>query len=121
SQHQRAVGDQQQCHVGRADHVEHLAERVVLLDEPGGDGGFPGCRSRAESNRDPYHATERVTYVTPASGALLALDAATGGLSWSRELLWHDHPVVGLPLASTVPGQLLIGTTDGRVLRARTT
>jgi YD repeat-containing protein len=55
-------------------------------------------------------------FVTDTSGGLVALDAASGRARWRERLRVAGRPTVGLSLASSGPGRLVIGTVDGRVL-----
>ncbi|MFE5718184.1 outer membrane protein assembly factor BamB family protein [Streptomyces erythrochromogenes] len=54
--------------------------------------------------------------VADNSGALTALDAATGAVLWRTALTVGGVPACALSLAVAPPGRLLLGTVDGRVL-----
>lgn len=63
------------------------------------------------------HAT---VYASLRSGEIVALDAMTGRTRWRHRPTVAGMPVVGLSLASSGPGQLVIGTADGRILLCTT-
>lgn len=50
------------------------------------------------------------------SGEVVALDATSGSVAWRHQLTIDGHATDPLSLTVTTPGQLLIGTVDGRIL-----
>ncbi|MEV4498076.1 hypothetical protein AB0J84_20595 [Micromonospora arborensis] len=60
-------------------------------------------------------------YAGLVSGDVVAFDARTGFPRWQRRLAVHGHPVVPLSLSCALPGRLLVGTADGRILDCSTT
>ncbi|WP_146247223.1 hypothetical protein [Micromonospora arborensis] len=62
-----------------------------------------------------------IVYAGLVSGDVVAFDAGTGYPRWQQRLTVHGHLVVPLSLSCALPGRLLVGTADGRILDCSTT
>lgn len=71
---------------------------------------------RADHRATALDTDGEAVYSTDNSGALTALDAATGAVLWRTALTVGGVPTCALSLAVAPQGRLLVGTVDGRVL-----
>ena len=101
---ERGIGDEQDDEIRRPDHVEHLAERAVVLREPFGAGLIERRRSGTQPDRDRDVGTgERVAQVQRLGPALRSPadhpDAADAGEGLGQEpeqvTTAGEHSLVG--------------------------
>ncbi|WP_406087565.1 PQQ-binding-like beta-propeller repeat protein [Streptomyces virginiae] len=79
-------------------------------------GGEVLWEHRADHRATALDSDGEAVYSTDNSGALTALDAATGAVLWRTALTVGGVPTCALSLAVAPQGRLLVGTVDGRVL-----